>query len=470
MKIYNTTRGQLITILVFGLLFWVGDLFVLADSYEPSGVSKFLALFVPAFLIFYVIGWRKYNNKKLFKINLKNRFEKLKESKKEKSTKPQKELKGVDGWLWFFVATLYIGFIVVLISGFADVYELFTSFETLGKNVIGLVLPWIIYYLGFLILLVYTVRSLVKIKPNAVLLAKLCLILFFILGLFDVIYYYLFEEISIIEDSELGRNLVYSIIWFLYLTFSTRVKNTYPPKNRKIKKIDRLLFSIILISFSIGYAVVITMSPYLQSATPTIAPSENQQKIDFFKPLMGSKDDETGNVIKIKPDVKKQTPQPVVPSVEPPVVKPPALAPPPSLPPACQGNLNDLKIIQFHYSVHSSLGKNPDLKLYGLIKNSSTCSAVNVKLKIVIQDSTNPNIRQEETETTFYQYSFPNLDYLNKEIGPQQTEQYSFYITPFDTFMQKQYLYGYVTGGTFSTNATVTAYIISAEWLTPSQN
>jgi len=51
---YRTTKGQLITIWVFGIFGWI---VLLEEGY--SGFSKFLMVFIPFALVFYTIGWRK---------------------------------------------------------------------------------------------------------------------------------------------------------------------------------------------------------------------------------------------------------------------------------------------------------------------------------------------------------------------------------------------------------------------------
>jgi hypothetical protein len=59
-NLYNITKGQLITIWVFGVL---GTLYAIeAASYSQSDFAEFSVLLIPFILIFYTIGWR--NNRK----------------------------------------------------------------------------------------------------------------------------------------------------------------------------------------------------------------------------------------------------------------------------------------------------------------------------------------------------------------------------------------------------------------------
>jgi len=59
MKVYNVTKGQLITIWVFGLIATFVALVEL-DSYNPSGWATVFLILIPATLVFYTIGWRVY--------------------------------------------------------------------------------------------------------------------------------------------------------------------------------------------------------------------------------------------------------------------------------------------------------------------------------------------------------------------------------------------------------------------------
>jgi len=66
MKIYNISKGQLITIWIFGVLLLVfGSFYWLVQSGELGRFpffSSVLLLFIPFALIFYTLGWRKHNS------------------------------------------------------------------------------------------------------------------------------------------------------------------------------------------------------------------------------------------------------------------------------------------------------------------------------------------------------------------------------------------------------------------------
>ncbi len=61
------------------------------------------------------------------------------------------------------------------------------------------------------------------------------------------------------------RSLIYSGIWFPYLTFSKRVKNTYPEKQRKTHALDKTLFMTIIATQVIMYFLA---SFSISSVTP----------------------------------------------------------------------------------------------------------------------------------------------------------------------------------------------------------
>jgi hypothetical protein len=56
---YNITRGQLITLWIFGIIFFLYSIGVQSESNPPSW-PIFLIIGIPGFLIYYTIGWRKY--------------------------------------------------------------------------------------------------------------------------------------------------------------------------------------------------------------------------------------------------------------------------------------------------------------------------------------------------------------------------------------------------------------------------
>ncbi|PIQ68308.1 MAG: hypothetical protein COV91_04770 [Candidatus Taylorbacteria bacterium CG11_big_fil_rev_8_21_14_0_20_46_11] len=60
MNWYNITKGQIVTIWVFGMLLWLWFSFMREFAWSEWQSSLFFGL--PLILIFYTIGWK--NNKK----------------------------------------------------------------------------------------------------------------------------------------------------------------------------------------------------------------------------------------------------------------------------------------------------------------------------------------------------------------------------------------------------------------------
>lgn len=60
-SLYNITRGQLLTVIVFGIIGWIFAMDK-SDSSRSSDLYDVLVWFIPFVVIFYVIGWRNYHN------------------------------------------------------------------------------------------------------------------------------------------------------------------------------------------------------------------------------------------------------------------------------------------------------------------------------------------------------------------------------------------------------------------------
>lgn len=60
MKIYDITKGQLKTLWVFGIFFWLA-IASSENEIESSYLFWLSICFIPAVLVFYTQGWKKYN-------------------------------------------------------------------------------------------------------------------------------------------------------------------------------------------------------------------------------------------------------------------------------------------------------------------------------------------------------------------------------------------------------------------------
>lgn len=60
-SIYNITKGQLITLWVFGIIGWIWALLEKSNYYyNDPGYLGFLLWFIPLVLVFYTIGWKNH--------------------------------------------------------------------------------------------------------------------------------------------------------------------------------------------------------------------------------------------------------------------------------------------------------------------------------------------------------------------------------------------------------------------------
>lgn len=137
------------------------------------------------------------------------------------------KLKGVGGWLLFFIITLvFIGPIYQLLDFF-----LYPQFYFYGEVLAPSSVVYAILISGWMI---FAGVSLWAKNKKAVIWAKEFLIAMLVLSIFSSIYSYGFfssEDYSLILY-DVFRGIVYFAIWFSYLNVSKRVKNTF--KDRKL--------------------------------------------------------------------------------------------------------------------------------------------------------------------------------------------------------------------------------------------
>jgi len=168
----------------------------------------------------------------------------------------RKKLKGIGGWLDFFLFGLSVSLILTLITGFVDLSSV------IPLNIISITILDILYYMSFIGLGIYTIYSLVKLKKNAVSLAKMYVSLTVLTNLMAVLISAfmgvpLASETSFFNSSQtIFRSLIFGIVWFLYFIYSKRINNTYPIKERKTYTIDKILFFFILAVPIVIYSLV----------------------------------------------------------------------------------------------------------------------------------------------------------------------------------------------------------------------
>lgn len=179
----------------------------------------------------------------------------------------KEEINGIGGWLAFFIFTLFISIIINFIAGIEDVFSVLFDPEILISTKIWLGTLDVLLFVGIISFAVYTIYSFIKLKQNAVSLGKMYLVLLFLTNILAIIFSSLagiplagetsyFDSTSIIF-----RSLVYSGIWFAYLSWSKRVKTTFPIYHRKTYTIDKILFfGILAIPIAIYLLTLVTLS------------------------------------------------------------------------------------------------------------------------------------------------------------------------------------------------------------------
>ncbi len=192
---------------------------------------------------------------------------------------PKEEIKGVEGWLSFFIFTLIVSCVINFIMGIIDVSSIFEDKTLPLTYLYGLAFLDFLYIGGLIGFAIYTIYSFVKLKPNAVFLGKMYLILIFLTNFIGVIFSGvtgepLANETSFLDSSSMiFRSLIFSVIWFLYLTYSKRVNNTYPKEKRKSYVIDKVFFFCILAIPLVIYLLAFVGTTYETSLNSTMEAS-----------------------------------------------------------------------------------------------------------------------------------------------------------------------------------------------------
>jgi len=196
----------------------------------------------------------------------------------------KEHLKGIGGWLSFFIFTLIISLILNFIVGISDISTVSESGD------IALIILDVILWLAFIGFNIYTIYVLVKVKENAISVAKMYVALVFLTNILGVIFAFftggpIASEESYLDSSTIIiRSLIYSIIWFLYLIYSKRIENTYPKKERKSHTIDKIWFFVILAIPLVIYFLAYIGTNYDQSLTDGSNPISLQPITDELSP------------------------------------------------------------------------------------------------------------------------------------------------------------------------------------------
>lgn len=168
----------------------------------------------------------------------------------DKKNKSAEQKNGIGGWLAFFVFSIIASGVLEISILLPSMVSSLNSTEYAGIWKY-LIFSWLLFYSILLISLrAYIVYCFSELKPNAIGLSKILLII-------------------ILMDSLIfsggGRGVFYFIIWFLYLTFSKRVEATFPKRKRKFSPIDKY-FLIVGVA---GFLLIILIGAFAELLYPS---------------------------------------------------------------------------------------------------------------------------------------------------------------------------------------------------------
>lgn len=194
----------------------------------------------------------------------------------------------IHGWLSFF-------FFAIILGGlFSAIYPIatFNASDYAGNFCLGAV----DIVTGLLLLAVagFTVYSFVKRKPNAVFWGKVYVVLVFLTNVF-VLVSGATEEKGFQSATQVGRSVVWGIIWFLYLSFSDQVQEIIPKSYRKISSSDWAMLAASILLPIFLYVVGL-------SQINSLVDSRTAQETEFRKTELSYNQRTDGRVIFTIPD------------------------------------------------------------------------------------------------------------------------------------------------------------------------
>lgn len=167
-----------------------------------------------------------------------------------KYNKKKEEPKGIAGWLSAYIVLVVISiFVLVFYFGYETLSTL--ADDTLLPTEKYIILVWIMFYYFIVIFSsCYIVHGLEKKKPRIITFIKVFYIFYILMTLItlNIPEDQLEDVYSLYGEADSSFFLVFPLAWLAYFTFSRRVNNTYPKKNRKLKLLDYILFSFMVVA------------------------------------------------------------------------------------------------------------------------------------------------------------------------------------------------------------------------------
>lgn len=187
------------------------------------------------------------------------------------------ELKGIGGWLLFFVIVLIL---ITPIASFADIFlnPSFYFYESGAFDYFSL-----IFITAFSAWSIFVGLSIYLKNRRAIVWAKEFLIATTIISIIFTIY--TFELFTIEQQStlvtDIFRQIVFFTIWFWYLSVSKRVKNTFKDRKLNFVRVAGITGIAFLIFFVLGL-IYFLVPASVESASETIT-AESPEISDSLK-------------------------------------------------------------------------------------------------------------------------------------------------------------------------------------------
>lgn len=167
----------------------------------------------------------------------------------------------IGGWLLFFLFGLFIFGVINFFKGISDIEFLLHTPELTREWRYVLICLDTLYFGGLIAFPLYVIYAFAELKENAVSLAKMFIVLIFSNNLITLIFSVINNEATLDTTSYRSsfhmfiNSIIYSIIWFLYLSISKRVNNRLPKESRVTKKFDVLILVSIIVLQILTYYI-----------------------------------------------------------------------------------------------------------------------------------------------------------------------------------------------------------------------
>ncbi len=152
-----------------------------------------------------------------------------------------KQTTSISGWLSFFLFAVGLGGLVSAVYPIAtfDVAEYDGSYLLASCDV----------FLGFMCLFIgiYTIYSFVQRKPNAVFVAKIYVVLIFVMNLVNLVMGGLESGNGIGSANQVVKGVIWGVIWYLYLIKSKKVAEVIPHDFRCRQSLDYYIIGALVI-------------------------------------------------------------------------------------------------------------------------------------------------------------------------------------------------------------------------------